>query len=117
MQQRSKIVLAALAAGALGIAATAFAHPGDRAGGDKQGAGACPMQGAMQQGGHRIGQDGRGTSEQGAAEGCPMHTAMQQGGHRMGQGGHGQMEHRGMGHGMRQGPAQAAPQAEEEHKH
>jgi hypothetical protein len=119
MQQRSKFVLAALAAGALGIAATAFAHPGDHEGGGKRGAEACPMHGAMQQDGHRMGQGTPGTTGQGAAEGSPMHTAMQQGGHRMGQGGPGQMEHRGMGQGMRQGPAQAAPapQAEEEHKH
>lgn len=88
MKQRSKLVLAAAAAAAIGAAATAFAHPGDRAEAGKQG-----------------------------AENCPMHTAMQQGEHRMGQGGRGQTEHRGtgMGHGMRHGQAQAqpAPKAEE----
>jgi hypothetical protein len=90
MKQGSKLVIAALAAGALGAAATAFAHPGDRAGGDRQGA---------------------------AAGDCPMHTAMQQGEHRMGQGGRGRMEHRGMGQrmgqGMRHGETPAAPKAEE----
>ena len=84
MKQGSKLVLAALAAGALGAAATAFAHPGDRAGDGKQG-----------------------------AADCPMHTAMEQGEHRMGQGGRGQMEHRGMGQGMRHGQAQIAPKTEE----
>jgi hypothetical protein len=87
MKQRSKLVFVAAAA-ALGAAATAFAHPGDRPGDGKQGA---------------------------AAADCPMHTAMQQGGHRMGQGGRGQMEHRGMGmgQGMRHGQAQPAPKADE----
>ena len=84
MKQGSKLVLAALAAGALGAAATVFAHPGERAGDGKQG-----------------------------AADCPMHTAMQQGEHRMGQGGHGKMEHRGMGQGMRHGQPQAAPKTEE----
>ncbi len=88
MKQGSKLVLAALAAGALGVAATAFAHPGERAGDGKQG-----------------------------AADCPMHTAMQQGEHRMGQGGHGKMEHRGMGQGMgqgmRHGQTQIAPKTEE----
>jgi len=84
MNQGSKLVLAALAAGALGAAATVFAHPGERAGDGKQG-----------------------------AADCPMHTAMQQGEHRMGQGGHGKMEHRGMGQGMRHGQAQIAPKTEE----
>jgi hypothetical protein len=88
MKQGSKLVLAALAAGALGAAATAFAHPGERAG------------------------SGAGAGKQAAAD-CPMHTAMQQGEHRMGQGGHGKMEHRGMGQGMRHGQAQAAPKTEE----
>jgi len=90
MKQGSKLVLAALAAGALGAAATAFAHPGARAG----------QQGA-------------------AAADCPMRTAMQQGEHRMSQGGREMMEHRGMGmgQGMRHGQAQVAPKAEEEHKH
>jgi Spy/CpxP family protein refolding chaperone len=83
MKQGSKLVLAALAAGALGAAATAFAHSGERAGDGKQG-----------------------------AADCPMHTAMQQGEHRMGQGGHGKMEHRGMGQGMRHGQTQDAPKAE-----
>jgi len=83
MKQGSKLVLAALAAGALGAAATAFAHPGERAGDGKQG-----------------------------AADCPMHTAMQQGEHRMGQGGHAKMEHRGMGQGMRHGQTQDAPKAE-----
>jgi hypothetical protein len=75
MKQGSKLVLAAAAAVALGAAATAFAHPGDRAEGGKQG-----------------------------AENCPMHTAMQQGGHRMGHGDRGQMGQRGMGmrHGQAQ---------------
>lgn len=84
MKQGSKLAIAALAAGALGVAATVFAHPGERAGDGKQG-----------------------------AADCPMHTAMQQGEHRMGQGGHGKMEHRGMGQGMRHGQAQAAPKTEE----
>ena len=86
MKQGSKLVLAAAAAVALGAAATAFAHPGDRAEGGKQG-----------------------------AENCPMHVAMQQGEHRMGQGGRGQMQPRGtgMGQGMRHGQAQPAPKAEE----
>jgi hypothetical protein len=84
MKQGSKLAIAALAAGALGVAATVFAHPGERAGDGKQG-----------------------------AADCPMHTAMQQGEHRMGQGGRGQMEHRGMGQGMRHGQAQIAPKTEE----
>jgi cytochrome c2 len=86
MKQGSKVVLAAVAAAALGAAAAAFAHPGDRAEGGKQG-----------------------------AADCPMHTAMQQGEHRMGPGGRGQMEHRGlgMGQGMRHGQPQPAPNAEE----
>ena len=88
MKQGSKFVIAAVAAGALGAAATAFAHQGDRSGG----------------------------SQQGAAD-CPMHTAMQQGGHRMGQGGPAMMAQRGMGQGMRHGPTQETPQAEDEHKH
>jgi hypothetical protein len=90
MKQGSKFVLAAAAAAALGAAATAFAHPGDRAEGGRQG-----------------------------AENCPMHTAMQQGEHRMGQAGRGQMSQRGMGmgQGMRHGQAQPAPKAEDEHKH
>ena len=88
MNQGSKLVLAALAAGALGAAATVFAHPGERAGDGKQG-----------------------------AADCPMHTAMQQGEHRMGQGGRGKLEHRGMGQGMRHGQTPDAPKAEEEHKH
>jgi hypothetical protein len=87
MKQGSQLVLAALVAGALGAAAAAFAHPGERAGDGKQG-----------------------------AADCPMHTAMQQGEHRMGQGGHGKMEHRGMGQGvgqgMRPGQTQDAPKAE-----
>lgn len=87
MKQGSKLVLAALAAGALGVAATVFAHPGERAGDGKQG-----------------------------AADCPMHPAMQQGEHRMGQGGHGKMEHRGMGQGMRQGQTQDAPKPEAERK-
>ena len=91
MKQGSKLVLAALAAGALGAAATAFAHPGERAGG------------------------GAGAGKQAAAD-CPMHTAMQQGEHRMGQGGHGKMEHRGMGQGMRHGQTQDAPKPEAEPK-
>jgi hypothetical protein len=82
MKQGSKLVLAALAAGALGVAATVVAHPGERGGDGKQ-----------------------------AAADCPMHTAMQ-GEHRMGQGGHGKMEHGGMGHGMRHGQTQDAPKAE-----
>jgi len=91
MKQGSKLVLAALAAGALGAAATAFAHPGDRPGGGRQGA---------------------------AAADCPMHTAMQQGEHRMGQGGRGGMQRgMGVGMGMRHGQGQNAPKAEEEHKH
>jgi hypothetical protein len=84
MKQGSKLAIAALAAGALGVAATVFAHPGERAGDGKQG-----------------------------AADCPMHTAMQQGEHGMGQGGHGKMEHRGMGQGMRHGQTQAAPKTEE----
>ena len=88
MKQGSKLAIAALAAGALGVAATVFAHPGERAGDGKQG-----------------------------AADCPMHTAMQQGEHRMGQGGRGKMEHRGMGQGMRPGQTQDTPKAEEEHKH
>ena len=88
MQQVSKLVVAALAAGTVGATASAFAHSGDRAGGGRQG-----------------------------AADCPMHTAMQQGEHRMGQGGRGKMEHRGMGQGMRHGEIQDAPKAEEEHKH
>lgn len=87
MKQGSKLVLAALAAGALGVAATVFAHPGERAGDGKQG-----------------------------AADCPMHPAMQQGEHRMGQGGHGKMEHRGMGQGMRHGQTQEAPKPEAERK-
>ena len=91
MKQGSKLVFVAAAA-ALGAAATAFAHPGDRPGDGKQGA---------------------------AAADCPMHTAMQQGEHRMGRGGHGGMQRRGMGmgQGMRHGPTQDAPKADEEHKH
>jgi hypothetical protein len=88
MKQGSKLVLAAAAAVALGAAATAFAHGGDRADGGRHG-----------------------------AEDCPMHTAMQQGEHRMGQGGRGKMAHRGMGQGMgqgmRHGQTQAAPKTEE----
>jgi len=87
MNQGSKLVLAALAAGALGAAATVFAHPGERAGDGKQG-----------------------------AADCPMHTAMQQGEHRMGQGGRGKLEHRGMGQGMRHGQTQDAPKPEAEPK-
>ena len=88
MKQGSKLVIAAVAAGALGAAAAAFAHQGDRA----------------------------GSGQQGAAD-CPMHTAMQQGEHRMGQGGPGMTAHRGMGQGMQRGPTQTTPPAEEEHKH
>jgi hypothetical protein len=86
MKHGSKLVPAALAAGALGAAATVFAHPGERGGDGKQGAADCPMHTAMQQGEHQ---------------------------HRMGQGGHGKMEHRGMGQGMRHGQAQIAPKSEE----
>ncbi len=88
MKQGSKLVIAAVAAGALGAAATAFAQQGERAGG----------------------------GQQGAAD-CPMHTAMQQGEHRMGQSGRGMMAHRGMGQGMQHGQTQTTPPAEEEHKH
>ena len=89
MKQGSKLVLAALAAGALGTAATAFAHGGDRAGGGKQGAADCPMHTAMQQGEHQ---------------------------HRMGQEGRGKVGHGGMGPGMRHGQTQETPKAEEERK-
>ena len=88
MKQGSKFVVAGVAVAALGAAVTAFAHPGDRAGGGQQG-----------------------------AAGCPMHTAMQQGEHRMGQGGPAMMAQRGMGQGMRHGRTQETPQAEDEHKH
>lgn len=88
MKQGSKLVIAAVAAGALGAAAAAFAHQGERSG------------------------DG----QQGAAD-CPMHTAMQQGERRMGQGGRGMMAHRGMGQGMQRGQTQNTSPADEEHKH
>ena len=90
MQHVSKLVVAALAAGTVGATATAFAHPGDRAGGGRQGAADCPMHNA---------------------------AATQRGEHRMGEGGRGKMEHRGMGQGMRHGQTQDPPQAEEEHRH
>jgi len=95
MKHGPRIVLAALAAGSLAAAATAFAHGGER----------------MQQGGRN-------------AEDCPMRTAMQQQGeHAMGPSARGMMQPRGMGHGMRHGAAQeapkpeAAPQSDETHKH
>lgn len=88
MKHRSRLALAALAAGALGTAGIAFAHGGDREGGAMHG-----------------------------AESCPMRVAMQHGGQRMGDGAHGPMGQRGMAHGMRQGPAQSAPKEGEAHKH
>lgn len=86
MKHGSKIVLAALVAGSLATAATAFAHGGDRMGPGAQNAEACPMRMAMQE----------------------------QGAHGMGPSGRGMMQPRGMGHGMGHGGmgAQAAPKPE-----
>jgi len=53
MKQGSKLVAVLAAAGALGAAATAFAHGGDRARHGAQGADGCPMQMSMRHDGHR----------------------------------------------------------------
>lgn len=56
MKQGSKLVLALATVGALGAAATAFAHGGDRARHGAEGADGCPMmQSTMQQGEHGTG--------------------------------------------------------------